>query len=364
MRLLVDAHVFDRKFQGVRTYLEGFFLHMIKYRNIDFYFAANHEERLREVFGDAENIHYVHLSNRPQIVRLLIDFPRIIKQYKIDYAHFQYITPLVKRCKEIVNIHDLLFVDYPQYFPLSFRLKFKYLFKRSAKRADLVLTLSEFSFDSLVRNFGINKDKIYITPIGVLPELTDVDYQKIKEKYSLEKYILFVSRVEPRKNHLILLKAFEELELSKKGYKLVFVGGKDLGYKSFFDYLNSLPEQEQNNILMMHVPFNELLALYHGANLFVFPSLGEGFGIPPIEAVAYGCPLLCSNAPAMSEFGLPDEITFSPNNLEELKTKIMKQLSNPMPQSKYKEKIMNQYDWENIVDKYYKELIKRNIVSE
>ena len=75
-------------------------------------------------------------------------------------------------------------------------------------------------------------------------------------------------------------------------------------------------------------------------------------------------PLLCSNAPAMSEFGLPDEITFSPNNLEELKTKIMKQLSNPMPQSKYKEKIMNQYDWENIVDKYYKELIKRNIVSE
>ena len=363
MKLLVDLHVFDRKFQGVRTYLEGLYTHMTKYRDIEFYFAAHDVEKLRETFGEAENIHYVQLSERGQIIRLATEFPKIIRENDIDYAHFQYITPLFKCCKEIVNIHDLLFVDYPQYFPWRYRMKFKYLFRRAAKKSDLILTISKFSRDSLVRNFGVSKEKIYITPIGVLPETTEVDIDGIKNKYNLKKYILFVSRVEPRKNHLALLKAFEELELSKMGYKLVFIGGRDIGYESFSNYLNSLPKEEQKNILMLQVPFSELVAFYHGASLFVFPSLGEGFGIPPIEAVAYGCPLLCSTAPAMSEFELPDEISFDPNNIEELKSKMKTQLLNPLSPSTYRNRIMSEYDWDKIASDYYQELLRRGIVK-
>lgn len=356
MNLLVDAHVFDGKFQGTRTYLEGLYTHMTHHKDIDFYFSAHNENGLRQIFGEADNIHYVHLESESSIKRLAFEFPRLVRENKIDYAHFQYISPLIKSCREIVTIHDLLFLDFPQYFPVSFKIKNKFLFERSTKRADVLLTVSEFSKDAIVRHFNIPKDKIHITYNSILP-IEHIEDVNLKELYGLEKYILTVSRIEPRKNHLSLLKAFVDLGLKGKGYKLVMVGSKDLQYTEFFDYYNHLDEETKNIILFLQVPFSHLVALYRQCNLFVFPSFAEGFGIPPIEAIAYGSPLLCSNATAMEEFALPDEISFDPNDLDDLKRKIIKQLDSPMNPIKYRDSILSIYNWQKIADAYYEVLV-------
>ena len=145
IKLLIDAHVFDGKYQGTRTYIQGIYSAMITHKDIEFYFAAQNVSRLKSIFGIAENIHYIRLDATNSIWRLAWEYPRIIKKYKIDYAHFQYICPLIKCCKEIVTIHDLLFLDFPKYFPLSYRIKNRTLFMYSAKRADLLLTVSEYS---------------------------------------------------------------------------------------------------------------------------------------------------------------------------------------------------------------------------
>ena len=160
MRILVDCHVFDGKFQGTRTYLEGLYEQMIKHDDIDFYFAAHEVEKLKGVFGSKSNVHYVALKHQGSIGRLMFDFPQIIKEYHIDYAHFQYISPFRKCCKEIVTIHDLLFLDFPQYFSTLYKQKNTFFFKRSAKRADILLTVSEYSRERISKLFKVPEEQI------------------------------------------------------------------------------------------------------------------------------------------------------------------------------------------------------------
>lgn len=357
MRLLVDCHVFDGKFQGTRTYLQGIYQNLVCHKDIDFYFAACDVENLKRLFGEAENIHYVQLTTGSSIKRLAMELPRVIKKYRIDYAHYQYISPLPKLCKEIVTVHDLLFLDYPQYFPLSYRIKNKYFFQRSAKRADVLLTVSPYSKGEVVRHFGIDTDKIGITPNGVLLPDESVQLPNVKTKYGLDKYILTVSRIEPRKNHQMLLRAFVELELADKGYKLVIVGAMDIKNNKFNNSFTSLPQSVKENILIFQAPYLDLISLYKNASLFVFPSFAEGFGIPPIEAVSLGCTTLCSNATAMADFDFLCDKLFDPCNLKELKEKMSFWLEHKNNNIGEEQKaVRERFDWKRIAEEYYARL--------
>ena len=356
MRLLVDAHVFDGKFQGTLTYLMGIYQHMVGHKDIDFYFASQDIDRIREIFGCAANVHYVKLSSTGSIRRLALEFPKIIMKYDIDVAHYQYISPLVKRCKEIVTVHGLLFLDYPQYFPLSYRIKNKFLFERSSKRADILLTVSEFSKEEIVKHFGIDRDKITVTPNAVLPVEKNIDLPNIYDKVGSEKYIFTVGRIEPRKNFHLLLKAFIEMGLYKDGYKLVIIGAADLNYDEYYQYYDALTREEKESIVMDVATFPELVSMYKHASLFVFPSLAEGFGIPPLEAIEYGCPLLCSNATAMAEFGIPSEFLFNPKDIEELKAKIKNSLNGHRNLINIST-ITNKFNWKRSADILYKKII-------
>lgn len=352
IRLLVDSHVFDGKYQGTRTYIQGLYQEMVKYWNIEFFFAAQNTDLLARVFGQDDNIHYVKLESSGSIKRLALEFPKLIIKYDIDYAHFQYISPLVKKCKEIVTVHDLLFMDCPQYFPFSYRIKNKLLFERSARKADILLTVSEFSKEEKIRHFGIYVNRISVTPNAVLPIEDGKDLPDIYNKVGSEKYILTVGRIEPRKNFLILLRAFIELGLHKDGYKLVIIGAADLDYVEYTNYSNSLTVDEKNAVVMDVATFPELVSLYKHASLFVFPSLAEGFGIPPLEAIEYGCPLLCSNVTAMSEFGLPNQYMFNPYDIDELKTKI-KYLISCNGNTIDPDKIRERFNWRKSADVLY-----------
>lgn len=360
MRLLIDAHVFDGKFQGTRTYLQGLYSCLIQNQDIEFYFAAYNINNLQNIFGTHNNVHYIPLKTQNSFLRLGIEFNKIIEKYKIDYAHFQYISPLIKKCKEIVTTHDILFLDYPQYFSKVYRLKNNFLFKRSAQRADILLTVSEYSRKAISQHYSIPIERIHVTPNGVLLPTNDCELPDTNKIYHLNKYILSVSRIEPRKNYLSLLIAYKELKLYDKGYKLVIIGSKDLNYKEFVSYYNQLDTNIKNNILCFSASYLELISLYKNADLFIFPSYAEGFGIPPLEAIALGCPTLCSNTTAMADFDFLNENLFSPFDIKELKKKIINNLEsrNYEKTIAMKEKVLNKYNWQKSANIFYSVLMQ------
>ena len=360
MNILVDMHVFDDKHQGTRTYLKGLYLELISIaKNWHFFLAANNIENLKNEFGDYHNVTYIPLKRHNKFYRLLIELPLIIKKYEIDYSHFQYITPLFKKGKYIVTTHDILFEqnEFKKFFPLKYRIINGLLFKYSAKRADILLTVSEYSKQKISKLYNIKSKHIYVTPNAVEDTFNLLDASKNLNSLekSNEKIVLYVSRVEPRKNHLILIKAFIELKLHKQGYKLVFIGSNDLPDIELIKYLENNKELLKNYVVWkQNVSFKVVKQYYANCALFVFPSLAEGFGIPILEAMMFNKKMIVSNSTAMKNFNLPKELTFNPYDKEDLKMKIRNILSSNDDYQKEYDMILSKYRWENSAELLFK----------
>lgn len=346
-KIFVDCHVFDGSFQGTTTYLKGMYLEMIQDKSIQYFFAAKNIVHLKSIFGTHHNVHYLQYQSHNKFYRLLIDIPKLIKANKIDFAHFQYIVPPVKYCKYITTIHDVLFLDYPEYFPKSYQIKNKLLFKWSAKKSDINLTVSEFSKQQIQKHFNINTIKI--TPNAVDPlyyeEYDKNEYKKkIKEKYHIEKYWIYISRWEPRKNHDTILKVFVENEYYKE-FSMVFIGNKSIENESYNTYYNELNDEIKSKIITLNkVDFQSLLLLLRGADLSVYPSFAEGFGIPPLESVAAKIPTACSNTTAMHDFKFMHGNQFDPSDSENMQEIIQKTLREKFDDKKI-EVLKSQYNW-------------------
>ena len=332
LRIFADCHVFDGTLQGSSTYLKGLYSELIKDKNKLFFLAACDTANLETIFGTHENVIYLAYPSKNKFKRLLFDIPKLITQHQIDFAHFQYIVPPIKKCKYIVTTHDVLFMDFPQYFPLTYRIKNKLLFKASARYSDVVLTVSDYSKQQIQRHFGIKK--ITITPNAVDPIFFET-YEKaavieqVKNKFDVSNYWLFVSRWEPRKNHDRLLKVFVEGEFYKHS-DLVFIGDPAIPNPAYDAFYESLDVAIKQKIKVLNkVSFQDMVLLVRGASLSVYPSIAEGFGIPPLESLGANVTTICSNTTAMSDFDFLGECLFNPLDEMDLLQKAKYALANP-----------------------------------
>lgn len=331
IKIFVDCHLFDKGFSGTRTYLLGIYEHFVKDVGFHFYLASNNVEQLESVFGQRDNITYVRYKYHNRILRLLFDTPAIIKKNQINYAHFQYILSPIKTGKYILTAHDVLFMDFPEYFPLLFRLTYKFLYKVGLKKADIKLTVSQYSKERITKHFAHND--VLITPNAV----NDVFYEnydkaainaEVAQKFNLDKYIIYISRWEPRKNHQLVLKAFVDLNLYHD-YQLVFIGDQSIENKEYLNQYEPLDKSIKERIITLRkTDFETMLTLLRGADASVYPSIAEGFGIPPLESIASRIPTICSNATAMSDFDFMEDFLFNPNDQEEFNTQLLSILKN------------------------------------
>ncbi len=360
IKILVDAHVLDFSFQGTSTYIIGLYNSLVRYDNIEITLCASDLEKLKQQFQDPR-FRFIRLKSTSSLTRLLWEFPSIISKHDFDFCHFQYIIPFFGLKSRIINtVHDVLFLDYPQFFPSSYRIVKGRLFEFSARRSDLVLTVSEYSKEALMRHFNLRSEKVKITPNAVNPSVEYImEEPEFKEKYGLGKYILYVSRFEPRKNHESLLRAYLDLKLHESGYSLLFIGSKKekIEYQAYQNLVSQIPAELTDKVVFLeNLASSELDCFYAYADCFVYPSYVEGFGIPPIEAAIHGTKVLCSNTTSMADFSF-FRYTFNPNNFRELKEKLSLLLADAdYPYEKIKQEITATYNWDAIAARYYTEL--------
>ncbi|WP_020596970.1 glycosyltransferase family 4 protein [Spirosoma panaciterrae] len=221
--------------------------------------------------------------------------------------------------KNIASILDLSFHLHPEWFSKQFSLLYNTLIPIIAKRAIRIITISEYSRKDIIRYFNIPPEKIDI----VHPSISSIFENNKTSKKDITKfgrYILAVSSIDPRKNFLGLIKAFKLANLND--INLVIVGSKN---KVFSDEgIAELIKDDPSVFFTGYVSDNDLASLYKNASLFVYPSFFEGFGIPPLEAMASGCPTIVSNTSSLPEVCGDASLYVDPHDITNISETIKK----------------------------------------
>ena len=279
---------------------------------------------------------------------------------KTDVYHFtRYILPNNIKGKVILNIYDLVFEKYVETMESKNRESFKRSFYKSVKRADQIITISESSKNELVEILKVPENKIHIVQPGI-------DFQKFNTKnsevtknvilkYSLpEDYILYLGTLEPRKNISSIIRAYGSLRNNNKiTEKLVIAGKKGWLFSEIFDLIKSL-DLGNEVILTDYVDESDKPAIYQNAKLFVFPSLYEGFGMPILEAMAAGIPVITSNTSAMPEVVGDAAILVNPLSIEEISEAMLELMNNDKLSNELISKGFDQckkFTWSNSANK-------------
>jgi glycosyltransferase involved in cell wall biosynthesis len=275
--IVVDADVLGRNRTGEETYVLNL-LRALPEAAPDLRFGA--VTRHPELVPDG--VEALPLPARSQELRMAWSLPRLLRRVRPQLAHFQHALPLGYRGRSVVTLHDLHFERDPRVMGLADRVTFKLVVPRAARRADAVVAVSERTKDDAVELYGIAPDRIAVTPHGVDPAFAPGDG-------SDGGYLLFAGAVQQRKDPLAAAAAAAAV-----GLPLVVAG----------------PEKEPDLARELRrrgadvrgfVPKAELAELYRRATALVLPSRHEGFGLPVLEAMASGIPVVLANEPALRE---------------------------------------------------------------
>jgi glycosyltransferase involved in cell wall biosynthesis len=235
--------------------------------------------------------------------------------------------------KKVVTIHDLIFLRHPEWYPFFDRNIYYKKSRHACKSADAIVAVSEQTRKDILYYFNTPEEKIHVIYQGVDNRFTDkADHQVVgafrRKKNLPEKYILYVGTIEERKDLLTLVKAISKLDV-----KLVAIGKRKKYAEEVDAYIKS-NQLESRVIFPGHVTMEELNLFYLGATAFVYPSLYEGFGIPVIEALSCGVPIIATGSTALPEAGGPDSLYFQPGDHNDLSEKIKNVLNDSTLRSK------------------------------
>lgn len=285
-----DGHVLTGRFQGTRTtvtnLLRALSARMGDHRLIVY---SDDPQAARDHLG-VDIYDYQSLGGCGSLKRLLAVFPRLFKRDKVDLGVFQYMTPLTGR--NIVFIHDILPITHPHLFPLKVRMRTRIFFSLAIWRAAMVLTVSDYTRRQVEKTYKLPASKLATVLNG--PSFPPETYVPSRAPAQDDRYILIVGRIEPRKNVPLLVDAV--IQAAIPDVRLVIVGSFDLG----FDY--RIPDAAPVEI-RSGVKDEELIELYRGASLFAYPTQAEGFGVPLLDAILFGLPVVASDQTSLPEVG-------------------------------------------------------------
>lgn len=256
-----------------------------------------------------DTVRVVEVADKNPQWRLIweqFSLPLLVRRERLDLLHsLHYTRPLFLPCASVVTFHDMSFFLYPQLHTLGKRLFFPRAIRSSARRADALLTISESTRQDAINLLGIPEEKIFTTHLGVTPDFQPISnveqLEAVRIKYQLpEKFLLYVGVVEPRKNLPLLIQSMRDILDEGIDHSLVMVGRMGWMYQDVLYQIDNLGLKEKINFAG-YVPSEDLPMVYNLADVLVYPSVYEGFGLPPLEALACGTPVITTAVSSMPE---------------------------------------------------------------
>ncbi len=337
-RIGVDFHTFDGRPQGSRGHLLGIYREAVRRApEYDFVFFCAQPVKLREAdpaFALA-NVRCVEMHRAGGLARLGWQLALLRRRHQVDLLHVQSRMPLLALGPCALTIHDTLFETHPQFFTKEFLRMARLTSRRSVRGATLLMTVSEFSRHEMARLYGVDPARVTITGNGVnLARFHPVSAEGDDDRNGVDlvralgatpgEYLLTVGSPEPRKNHLNLVRAFARLAQPRP--PLLIVGQRDQQHDEVFAEVEKLGLGREITFLE-RVADAELPALLRHARVFVHPSFGEGFGMPVLEALASGVPVVTSNTTALAEVAGGAALTVAPDDPKAIADAIERLLS-------------------------------------
>jgi glycosyltransferase involved in cell wall biosynthesis len=353
MKIAIDVRDADGQKTGKGFYSFGLVSHILKQDQENQYLL--YSDKASNPFPAQENVTFCQIPATG--LKWHWETLKDLKKVRPDlyFAPTSFIIPAFapKWLKTIITVHDLVAFLYPGNHNKKAVFIEKLTLKRALHKASRVLVVSENTLNDLVKQFKVPKSLTYQVPCApndlYRQEVDAKEAEEVKKKFKLpEKYILAVGTLEPRKNFINLIKAFVVVKRKYPEYKLIIVGKK--GWKhNAIDKAVKQYNIESEVLFPGYMKDSELHCTYQSASVFVFPSLYEGFGIPPLEAMASGCPVVSSNAASLPEVVDDAALMVDPKNSIKIADAIISVFENPQVRSMLIErgfKRSQRYNWE------------------
>jgi glycosyltransferase involved in cell wall biosynthesis len=326
-RVGIDMHVVHGIFQGSRTHCLELFSRVVACTPECDFVLLTRDPRQLVSFSHSfalPNVEICVMPERAAPVRLLWQLPTYIRQKRLSLLHTQYIVPPLASCATAVTVHDILFESHPQYFEKSLVMRSRLLVPFSIRRSAAVFTVSEFSRKHICNEYSIPFPKVNVIPNGVDATRFFPGQKGLEDVMALGlesgNYYLTVGRLEPRKNQAALLKAWALLESPRP--RLVIVGQRHFGYSDVFDLIRTLGLEKDVSVLEQ-ISDAQIPAVYRNAKGFMYCSWAEGFGMPLLEAMASGIPVVSSNNTGLAEVCADAAVAVNPSNPEEIRNAVL-----------------------------------------
>lgn len=309
MRIAIDAHSIGTGLGGNESYATNLIEALAEIDQTNRYtLYVTRKEAVERLSNRWPNFFVRPTLPHTPIVRIPLVLSAELRRQPVDVLHVQFTAPPFAPCPVVVSIHDLSFEHLPETFKWRSRNQLKTTVRRSARAAARVIALSEHARQDIVRTYGLAADHVKTIPLAASDRfyrVTDADeLKRVRQTYGIDgEYILTVGAIQPRKNLARLIAAYARLRKSRPEVnlpKLVFAGKCAWLFEETLRTIQEL-QLTESVILTGYVPEKDLPALYSGALCFVYPSYFEGFGLPPLEAMKCGAPVITGNRTSLPE---------------------------------------------------------------
>ncbi len=341
-RIGIDARFYGPLGKGLGRYTQEIVDNVLKIDRNNEYVIFLSKDNFDELQSDHPHLKKVLADVRWYTAAEQFLMPWLIYKEKLDLIHFPHFNvPIFCPVKFIVTVHDLILTKFPTMRattlgPLKYVIKnalYRVVIRHAVKASEKVIAISNFTKQDIIKHFGIASDKVAMTYEGTtdLSSGSDsrftskLDQSEVLSGYCiLEPYILYVGNAYPHKNLEFLITVFSEVKKEISDLKLVLVGKKDYFYSRLKDF--ALTFKDESVIFPGYVPDRELEVLFSHAVAYIFPSKYEGFGLPPLEAMSRGCPVISSDATCLPEVLGDAALYFNPDDASALAKQIKRLL--------------------------------------